>query len=254
MHCKTRENWPFSGLFFDFRVTLTSGGSDFCTARPCLKSGYRCYRALWPSCSCIQCSETALCCLWSLRLDLPVKFVQALGLIGQVLLCQKYCFRPERPFTGLRAPTSPKKLRKSLFGGLQKSPKFRRKCQKTTPKSQIWVFFDFFGYFRALLLQTPKETLSEIFLRCRRPEGAETGVNGRSGRKALCNKSTPEQGGRLHLAFSITVGAEIITELILERADPVTFKTFLLELIGFRLIPVICPARRANLQITGNDN
>ena len=26
MHCKTRENWPFSGLFFDFRVILTSGG------------------------------------------------------------------------------------------------------------------------------------------------------------------------------------------------------------------------------------
>ena len=26
MHCETRENWPFSGLFFDFRVILTSGG------------------------------------------------------------------------------------------------------------------------------------------------------------------------------------------------------------------------------------
>ena len=26
MHCKTRENWPFSGSFFDFRVILTSGG------------------------------------------------------------------------------------------------------------------------------------------------------------------------------------------------------------------------------------
>ena len=26
MHCKTRENWRFSGLFFDFRVILTSGG------------------------------------------------------------------------------------------------------------------------------------------------------------------------------------------------------------------------------------
>ena len=26
MHCKTRENWPFSGLFFNFRVILTSGG------------------------------------------------------------------------------------------------------------------------------------------------------------------------------------------------------------------------------------
>ena len=26
MHCKTRENWPFSGLFFDFRAILTSKG------------------------------------------------------------------------------------------------------------------------------------------------------------------------------------------------------------------------------------
>ena len=40
-----------------------------------------------------------------------------------------------------------------------------------------------------------------------------------------------------------TVRAEIITELILKRAGPVIFKTFLLELIAFRPIPVICPAR-----------
>ena len=37
--------------------------------------------------------------------------------------------------------------------------------------------------------------------------------------------------------------AEIITELILERADPVIFKTSLLELIAVRLFPVISPAR-----------
>ena len=36
-----------------------------------------------------------------------------------------------------------------------------------------------------------------------------------------------------------TVCAEIITELILERAGPVIFKTLLLEVIAFRLIPVI---------------
>ena len=36
-----------------------------------------------------------------------------------------------------------------------------------------------------------------------------------------------------------TVRAEIITELILERAGPVIFKTFLLALKAFRLIPVI---------------
>ena len=40
-----------------------------------------------------------------------------------------------------------------------------------------------------------------------------------------------------------TVRAEIITELILKRVGPVIFKTFLLELIAFRPIPVICPAR-----------
>ena len=42
-----------------------------------------------------------------------------------------------------------------------------------------------------------------------------------------------------------TVRAKIITELILERAGPIVFKTFLLEFITFRLIPVICPARGA---------
>ena len=26
MHCKTRENWPFSGLVFDFRVILAFRG------------------------------------------------------------------------------------------------------------------------------------------------------------------------------------------------------------------------------------
>ena len=46
--------------------------------------------------------------------------------------------------------------------------------------------------------------------------------------------------------FSLTVRAEIITELILKRAGPGIFKTFLLVLIAFSLfrpIPVICPAR-----------
>ena len=42
-----------------------------------------------------------------------------------------------------------------------------------------------------------------------------------------------------------TVRAEIITELISERVGPVIFQNFLLELIAFRLIPVISPARRA---------
>ena len=37
-------------------------------------------------------------------------------------------------------------------------------------------------------------------------------------------------------------GGEIITELILKRAGPVIFNTFLLELLAFRPIPVICLA------------
>ena len=43
--------------------------------------------------------------------------------------------------------------------------------------------------------------------------------------------------------ITCTVRAEIITELILKRAGPVIFKTFLLKLISCRPIPVICPAR-----------
>ena len=39
--------------------------------------------------------------------------------------------------------------------------------------------------------------------------------------------------------------AKIITEFILERAGPIIFKTFLLELIAFRLLPVTSPARGA---------
>ena len=50
--------------------------------------------------------------------------------------------------------------------------------------------------------------------------------------------SSQKQSGQ-----NTTVRAEIMTELILKRAGPVIFKTFLLELIAFRPIPVICPAR-----------
>ena len=41
----------------------------------------------------------------------------------------------------------------------------------------------------------------------------------------------------------------ITTELTLERAGPVILKTGFLELIAFRLIPVICPTRRAKPEI-----
>ena len=52
-------------------------------------------------------------------------------------------------------------------------------------------------------------------------------------------------GMQLPQCLFATVGAEIITELILERASPVIFKSLLLELMAFRLIPVIGPARKA---------
>ena len=53
-----------------------------------------------------------------------------------------------------------------------------------------------------------------------------------------------------HLKPLHTVGAKIITELIFKTAGPVIFETFLLELMAFRMIPVICPAKREqNLEI-----
>ena len=51
-----------------------------------------------------------------------------------------------------------------------------------------------------------------------------------------------------------TVRAEIISELIPERADPVIFRTFLLELIACRPIPVKGLQEEQSLKITGNDN
>ena len=65
----------------------------------------------------------------------------------------------------------------------------------------------------------------------------------RSDKPAECVNSSLK-GRKKHInVFNIKFRAEIITELILKRACPVIFKTFLLELIAFRPIPVICPAR-----------
>ena len=41
MHCETRVKWPFSGLFFDFRVILTSGGYLLEIAADLVKNGFR---------------------------------------------------------------------------------------------------------------------------------------------------------------------------------------------------------------------
>ena len=60
----------------------------------------------------------------------------------------------------------------------------------------------------------------------------------------ICNCIHNQARTVIHqICYGITVRAEIITELILKRAVPVIFKTFLLEIIAFRPIPVICPAR-----------
>ena len=53
----------------------------------------------------------------------------------------------------------------------------------------------------------------------------------------LCAEKKPIKGP--------TVRAEIITELILERAGPIIFWIFYRKLKAFRLIPVIWPAIRA---------
>ena len=59
-------------------------------------------------------------------------------------------------------------------------------------------------------------------------------------------------------AFQYCIGnflaSEIITELILERAGPAISKTFLLELISVRLVPVIFLQDERSLKITGKDN
>ena len=97
-----------------------------------------------------------------------------------------------------------------------------------------------------------------------RPGVRVRNVRGKSGPKSLClccfffpdlgnvtGGSEPglhrqAQSRGLHKQINSrknTVRAEIITELILKRAGPIIFKTFLLESIAFRPIPVICPPR-----------
>ena len=65
---------------------------------------------------------------------------------------------------GPPGPKSQKSLKKSLFGGLQKSP---RKYPKKTKNTQNWTFLGIFRLFRVFsgtFLQTPKNTLFETFL------------------------------------------------------------------------------------------
>ena len=51
----------------------------------------------------------------------------------------------------------------------------------------------------------------------------------------------------------VFTGLLTITELILERAGPILFKTFSLKFIAFRLIPAMCPARQAKTKEITNE-
>ena len=58
-------------------------------------------------------------------------------------------------------------LEKSLFGGLQKSPRKHPKKSKNTRKVQIWVFFGyfrvFFDFFGDFFADPPKRRFSRLF-------------------------------------------------------------------------------------------
>ena len=66
---------------------------------------------------------------------------------------------------GPPGPKSQKSLKKSLFGGLQKSPQKYPKKSETTPKSPSLGIVGLFRVFSGTFLQTPKKTLFETFLR-----------------------------------------------------------------------------------------
>ena len=65
---------------------------------------------------------------------------------------------------GPLGPKSQKSLTKSLFGGLQKSPRKYPKKSKNTRKNPILGIFRLFRVFSGTFLQTPKKTLFETSL------------------------------------------------------------------------------------------
>ena len=93
---------------------------------------------------------------------------------------------------GPSRPEIPKKSEKSLPGppapGSPKVWKKSRKSPEIHQKFQFCVVLDFSGgYFQGLFADPPRKTLFETFFAILGPEGPETPVNGRSGRKnTLC--------------------------------------------------------------------
>ena len=68
-----------------------------------------------------------------------------------------------RSLRALRAQNR-KKVSKRVFLGVRKKvPENTRKSQKIHQKVQFWVFFDFFGYFRALFCGPPKRLFWRLF-------------------------------------------------------------------------------------------
>ena len=107
-------------------------------------------------------------------------------------------------------PPGPKSqsLKKSLFGGPQKSLKKYPKKSTNTDFRRKSVFVDFFGYFLRLFCGPPKRLFLDFFA-ISGPEGPETPVNGGSGRKEKGAVGTAGKGTRAqvnaHVFVSITL-------------------------------------------------
>ena len=71
--------------------------------------------------------------------------------------------------------------------------------------------------------------------------------------KHVLSQSTTPFACTLGMLLLCAVRAEIITEIIPDRAGPVISETFSLEFLAFRLIPGICLQEEQSLKITGND-
>ena len=94
----------------------------------------------------------------SSHLDLPCK-----EKIGVEKLGLKKCDPSEhlQKSPGPEGPELRKKIKRGLFGGLQKSP---RKYPKKSENTQNWTLFsDLFGYFRGLFCRPPKRLFLRLF-------------------------------------------------------------------------------------------
>ena len=91
----------------------------------------------------------------------------------------------------LRGPVIPKQsYKESFWGSAKKSPKIPEKVK--IPKiGLLGVFFDIFRYFRGLFADAQKDSFRDFF-GILGPEGPETPVNGRPGRKLFFRNENAE--------------------------------------------------------------